>query len=173
MIITGQEIITQVELGRIKISKFDPKKCTTNSYDLSLGSKLLSYADGLIDPRVQPHVVEYSIPESGFVLNKGDFYLSETLETIGSDYFVPIIHGKSGTARRGLFVHVTADLIDIGWHGKSTLQLYATLPTKIYKYELIAQVSFWIPNGEITLYNGKYMNSDKPMASKAYLDYIK
>jgi hypothetical protein len=38
----------------------------------------------------------------------------------------PTNSGKSGTARMGLFVHVTADLIDIGSHGVTTFQLYAT-----------------------------------------------
>lgn len=173
MILTGLEIAKQVGLGKIKISNFDPARCTTNSYDLSLGPQLVSYEDEILDPKKEHKTKTHLITPDGFILNKSDFYLGETCEMIGSDHFVPIIHAKSGTARRGLFVHVTADLIDLGWHGKPTLQLYATLPAKIYENELIAQVSFWVPKGEITLYKGKYMPSDGPMASKAHLDYKK
>ncbi len=70
----------------------------------------------------------------------------------------------------GLFVHVTADLIDIGSFGVSTLQLYATLPVKIYPGMLIAQVSFWQPKGKITLYKGKYQNSIGPVISLCHRD---
>lgn len=37
--------------------------------------------------------------------------------------FVPIIRGKSSIARMALFVHVTADLIDIGLVNQWTFQL--------------------------------------------------
>ncbi|NUM60371.1 MAG: dCTP deaminase, partial [Bdellovibrionaceae bacterium] len=110
------------------------------------------------------------IPNDGLKLNKGEFILAETEEKIGSDFYVPLIHAKSGTARAGLFVHITADLIDIGSYGKSTLQLFATIPIIIYPGMKIAQVTFWQPQGEIELYQGKYQNSDGPMPSLIFLD---
>ena len=72
----------------------------------------------------------------------------------------------------GLFVHVTADLIDIGSHGVTTFQLYATLPVRIYVDMLIAQVSFWKPLGDIELYKGKYQNSTGPQPSMTYKDFL-
>lgn len=93
------------------------------------------------------------------------------IEKVGSDHFVPMLHAKSGTTRKELFVHVTADLIDIGSFGKLTLQLYATLPVKIYPNMLIGQVTFWKPEGKIELYKGKYQGSNKPRISEIYKDF--
>ncbi|MCP1446318.1 dCTP deaminase [Pseudomonas sp. GGS8] len=171
MILTGSKIREEIGAGNIIVEPFDESQLSTNSYDLRLGYKYLKYREGVIDLKKQHLYDVYDIPEEGLQLEVGDFLLSESLEVIGSDHFVPIIHAKSGTARAGLFVHVTADLIDIGSIGKTTFQLYATLPVKIYPKMLLAQVSFWRPEGEITLYKGKYQNTTGPQPSKTYLDY--
>jgi dCTP deaminase len=171
MILTGEKIKEEVASGKIEISPFSTDRVTTNSYDLALGETIIRYTSEVIDPREKPEYEELSIPEDGFVLQAGDFVLGHSVERIGSDHYVPLIHGKSGTARMGLFVHVTADLIDIGSHGVSTLQLYATLPVKLYKGMLIAQISFWVPFGDIVLYKGKYQNSIKPQPSMTYKDF--
>jgi dCTP deaminase len=62
-------------------------------------------------------------------------------------------------------------LIDIGSHGVTTFQLYATLPVRLYRGMLIAQVSFWVPDGEIKLYKGKYQGSEGPKPSLTYKDF--
>lgn len=171
MILTGIKIRDEVAAGYIVIKPFNETQLTTNSYDLRLGYKYLKYNDGVIDPKVPHGYYIFDIPEDGLQLEPGDFLLSESLEVVGSTHFVPIIHAKSGTARAGLFVHITADLIDIGSIGKITFQLYATLPIKIYPEMLLAQVTFWRPEGQITLYRGKYQNTTGPQPSKTYLDY--
>jgi len=171
MILTGQKIIEEVGKNKIEIYPFDKSKVTTNSYDLSLGKTVIRYTCALIDSREKATYEEIVIPEEGLVLEAGDFVLGHSNERIGSDYFVPLIHGKSGTARMGLFVHVTADLIDIGSHGVSTFQLYATLPVRLYPNMPIAQVTFWVPYGKIVLYKGKYQNSKGPLPSMSYKDY--
>ena len=172
MILTGSEILKQVKEKKIEISPFSRKFITTNSYDLTLGNKFIKYKEKVIDPKKKAKYEEFEVDSSeGLLLMPGDFILGHTQEIIGSDYFVPIIHAKSGTARMGLFVHVTADLIDIGSHGCSTLQLFATLPIRIYPGTKIAQVSFWVPKGKIILYKGKYQGSIGPRPSMTYLDY--
>lgn len=172
MILTGPEITKQIKEKKIEIFPFDPKFITTNSYDLTLGNKFIRYKKQIIDPKTEAEYDEFEVSKKeGLLLMPGDFILGHTQEIIGSDHFVPIIHAKSGTARMGLFVHVTADLIDIGSHGCSTLQLFATLPVKIYPGEKIAQVSFWVPKGKIILYKGKYQGSLGPRPSMTYLDY--
>jgi len=170
MILTGNEIARRVEQNQIRIEPFDGRRCTTNSYDLALGRRLIIYRDEVLDPRKQAQHDEVVMDDSGFNLNAGDFVLGETAERFGSEHYVPMIHAKSGVARLGLFVHVTADLIDIGFFGTSTLQLYATLPVRIVPGMLIAQTTFWVPFGEITLYRGKYQNSDGPQISRSYQD---
>lgn len=173
MILTGPEIERQVALANIKLTPFNSEQVTTNSYDLRLGRRVLKYSGREIDTRVPAEYEITEIPEEGLLLSRGSFVLGETSEKFGSDKFVPIIHGRSGTARAGLFVHVTADLIDIGSYGHSTLQLFATLPVRLYPMMLIAQVTFWKPIGEIRLYQGKYQNSDGPKPSLAYLDHMR
>ncbi len=173
MILTGKKIINEVKNKKIDIFPFDKKRATTNSYDLSLGNKIIIFKKGTIDPKKEVLYVEKTIPKDGLILKAGDFVLGHSEERIGSDFYVPIIHGKSGTARMGLFVHVTADLIDIGSHGNTTFQLYATLPVRIYPGMLIAQVSFWVPLGDIVLYKGKYQNSVGPQVSQMHKNFIK
>ncbi len=170
MILTGKKIIEEVKSNKITISPFIKKRATTNSYDLSLGETIIRYTSKIIDPKSESSYEIIKIPEEGLVLNAGDFVLGHSNEKIGSDSYVPLIHGKSGTARMGLFVHVTADLIDIGSHGVTTFQLYATLPVRLYPNMLIAQVSFWVPFGKIALYKGKYQNSVGPQVSKSWKD---
>jgi len=171
MILTGKKIIEEVKNNKIEISPFDKKRITTNSYDLALGDTILRYKTDVIDPRQKTPCKKIKIPGKGLVLNSGEFVLGHSKERIGSDFYVPLIHGKSGTARMGLFVHITADLIDIGSHGVTTFQLFATLPVRLCPGILIAQVSFWVPFGDIILYKGKYQNSTGPRPSMTYKDF--
>lgn len=90
---------------------------------------------------------------------------------MGSDTFVPIIRARSSIARLGLFIHVTADLIDIGSINQWTLQLHAVQPIRIYAGMLIGQVTFWCVKGDIILYHGKYQGSRGPQESKSFLDF--
>jgi dCTP deaminase len=171
MILTGNKIKKEVKKGNIIIGDFDIENISTNSYDICLGNKIIKYTDDILDPKKENKYEEIIIPEDGLVLEKGSFRLGSSNEIIGSTKYVPIIHARSGIARLGLFVHVTADLIDIGSIGKITFQLHATVPIKIYPGLKIAQVSFWKPKGKIILYEGKYQGSDGPVTSKTYLDY--
>jgi dCTP deaminase len=173
VILTGAEIERQYEANRIKISGFDKRNLTTNSYDLHLGPLLLRYESEILDPAKDNEFEIFDIPPEGYCLDAGDFVLGHTREMIGSDHFVPLIHARSGTARLGLFVHVTADLIDIGSYGNSTLQLFPTLPVTLYRDMKIAQVTFWVPQGQIKLYEGKYAGARGPLPSLAYRDFAR
>ena len=171
MILTGEEIKKQVNKGDIIINPFNPKNITTNSYDLTLGEEYLVYIDKILDPAKENKYNIKKIPKNGLLLKKGDFILGHSREIIGSKKFVPLIHAKSGIARLGLFIHITADLIDIGSIGNTTFQLYATKNIRLYPNMLIGQVSFWVPKGKIVLYNGKYQNSNGPKASQIHKDF--
>lgn len=171
MILTGQEIINQVEKGRIEINPFNPSQINPNSYNFRLGDKIKYYVNDVLDPKVRQEVQEISISSDGIVLSSNKIYLGHTLEIMGSDYYVPVIRGRSSTARLGLFIHITADIIDIGSHNQWTLQLYAVQPVKLYAGMLIGQVTFWKVFGEITLYQGKYQGSMGPYESQIYKDF--
>lgn len=171
MILTGTKILHEVRKGRIVLNPFEEKRITTNSYDLSLGSRLVKYTSAVLDPKKPPEYEEVVLGEEGLIMKQGDFLLGSSEEIVGSAHYVPIVHARSGTARMGLFVHCTADLIDIGFFGNVTFQLYATLPVKIYPHMILAQVSFWVPKGNIELYKGKYQGSSGPTPSFISKDF--
>lgn len=170
MILSGTAIASAIRKNEIVFEPFVTQRLNPNSIDVCLGERLLRYTDDIIDP-ASPAAFEYvDIPADGIVLDPGEFVLGATAERVGSCKFVPIVHGKSGIARAGLFAHVTADLIDIGSVGNLTLQLLASIPIKLYAGMPIAQVSFWVPRGDVKLYEGKYQGSVGPQPSRIYLD---
>jgi|SRR5580658_4427996 dCTP deaminase len=170
MILTGPEIKRQVDSGRICISPFNIDQLSPNSYDFRLSETIAWYVDDILDCRQYNKTITSTIPEEGMVLRPDRIYLGSTAERMGSEHYVPIIRARSSIARLGLFIHVTADLIDIGSINHWTLQMHAVQPTRIYPGMLIGQVTFWCTKGEIVLYRGKYRNSVGPMGSLIHLD---
>ncbi|AGS25231.1 dCTP deaminase [Rhizobium etli] len=174
MILTGDLIERSVSSGKITIDPFSRDHITTNSYDVTLGHTFIRYVDALIDVAVKPKTQEIRVSAGEIlVMENGDFLLGHTRERIGSRHFVPILHARSGIARLGLFVHVTADLIDLGSVGQLTFQLFATRRVAITPNMRIGQVSFWKPYGRRTFYNGKYQGSLGPQVSKLQQDFEK
>lgn len=173
MILTGKEITKEVQSGKIQITPFHSDFINPNSYDFRLGGKILTYDSYELDTKKDNSVSEHIIPTDGMILQPGKIYLGHTVETIGSNFFVPIIRAKSSIARLGLFVHITADLIDIGFIGQFTLQLNPVQPIRLYPDIRIGQVTFWQVSGQITLYDGKYQNAVGPKRSKNYVDFEK
>lgn len=171
MILTGPRIQQKVASNDITIKPFDPKLVNPNSYDFRLGDKLVIYKDKILDSRKDNPIEEIQLLEEGYTLRPDRLYLGHTQEIIGSEHFVPILRGKSSTGRVGLFVHITADLIDIGSIGQFTLMLYAVQPVKIYPGMRIGQVTFWTTLGDIVLYDGKYQGSKGPASSQVYKDF--
>jgi dCTP deaminase len=170
LILSGPEIQRQVEKGAIVVTPFEPDHVNPNSIDLTLDSVILRYCNSVIDPMVEQEVEEEKIPDSGLVLEPLSFCLGSSREVVGSTQFVPMVHAKSSTARAGLFVHITADLIDIGSIGTITFQLFSTLPLRVYPGMRLAQMTFWKPKGDIVLYDGKYQGSVGPMKTMTFRD---
>ena len=172
MILTGKEIKKKVKSEKIIIEPFDENALNPNSFNFRLGDFVKVYKNKILDPKVKQEVEVIKIPDEGLVLSTNKVYLGYTREKMGSNYYVPIMSGRSSTGRLGLFVHITADLIDIGSINHWTLQMHATQPVKIYKGMLIGQVTFWKPQGEIDLYKGKYQGSKEPMESQIWKDFL-
>ncbi len=170
MILTGPEIARRVAAGEITIDPFDEARLNPNSYDLSLGDRLLRYRGDVLDPARKPESEFIELDEQGYVMKAGDFLLGYSREVIGSKCYVPVVKGRSSAARLGLFAHVTADIFDIGSIGQTTLQLFAAEQLRLIPGSLIAQVTFWRPEGEIKLYEGKYQGSRGPQASLMHRD---
>jgi dCTP deaminase len=172
MILTGSEIYKNVQNGKIIIDPFCTQQLNPNSYNFRLGKRIIAYENHILDPYKNNPTKEFVIPESGITLYPNTLYLGHTEEKMGSEHYVPIIRGRSSTGRLGLFVHITADLIDIGSINQWTLQMYAVQPITIYPGMLIGQVTFWQTTGDITLYKGKYQGSMGPVASLVHKDCI-
>lgn len=171
MILTGDTIVNEVKNGKIVIDPFVLEQVNPNSYNFRLGKTLKVYNDYELDTSIPNETTQIIIPENGLVIDPNILYLGCTEETMGSNYYVPIIRGRSSTGRIGLFVHITADLIDIGSINKWTLMLHSVQPVKIYPGMVIGQVTFWTVKGKINLYNGKYQGSKEPEASQIYKDF--
>ncbi|MFF4409525.1 dCTP deaminase [Streptomyces sp. NPDC001404] len=173
MILTGPEITREHALGRLALDPFDDEHVQPNSYNLALGPTLIHYTGSVLDTRRENAFEAITIPDEGFVLTPDRIYLGASVEVLGSNHFVPIIRSRSGAARLGVFVHVTADLIDIGSIGQTTFQFHAVEPIRIYAGDRLAQVTFWRTHGKIVLYNGKYQGSKGPQPSQIHRDVQK
>ena len=172
MILTGSEIDKCVKNKEIIIEPYSYDNLNPNSYNFHLGDYVLVYKNETLDPKLQQETEKVVIPDDGLVLNPNKLYLGYIKEKMGSEKYVPIINGRSSTGRLGLFVHITANLIDIGSINNWTLQMHAVQPVKIYKDMLIGQVTFWKTYGEIILYDGKYKGSTGPMESQVWRDFL-
>lgn len=148
MILTGTEIVEQLRQGRIRIEPFRAEQVGPNSYDVRLGDTLEMYESEILDFKTENPKTKVAIPAEGRVLRTDRIYLAATEELIGSDHFAAIVHARSSVARMGLFVHVTADLIDIGSYDRWILQLHAVQPVRVFAGMRIGQVTFWTAAGK-------------------------
>jgi dCTP deaminase len=169
MILTGTEIQAARARGEIVIEPFDEAQLGPNSYDFRLGDRARWYTEPLLDARGANPTESARITEDGLLVTPDRLILCNTHETMGSDRFVPIIRGRSSTGRLGLFIDITADLIDLGSVNQWTLQLHAVMPVRIYPGMLIGQVTFWRVQGPIRLYRGKYRDRESPVESLIHL----
>ena len=172
MILSGIKIKEEVENKRITIVPFDEVNINPNSYNYTLGDYVKVYKNSILDAKKKQETEIIEIPDEGLVLEPNKVYLGFTKEVFGSDYYVPIITGRSSTGRLGLFVQITSDLVDVGFKGNFTLQLHATQPVKIYKGMKIGQVTFWKVYGDVNLYRGKYQGANEPRESEVWRDFI-
>ena len=171
MILSGLKIDEEVKNGKIVIEPYDYNDINPNSYNYTLGEYVKVYKNRELDSKIKEEVEIIKIPDEGLVIDPEKIYLGYTEEIIGSDYYVPVITGRSSTGRLGLFVQITSDLVDIGFKGRLTLQLHSTQPVRIYKGMKIGQIMFWKVYGNVQLYNGKYQNSLVPRESEVWRDF--
>ena len=165
MILTGNEIIRQVQLGNITISPFSASQVNPNSYNYRLGEYCTEVHPQTSLGRGVPCEQLVEIPKTGLRLEPGRVYLSHTLETIGSRKFVPSLIGRSSVGRMGLFLQLAADLGNLGAAHRWTLELTCVQPIIVYPTMIIGQVSFWVPVGDIVEYTGQYTDFSLPKNS--------
>ncbi len=189
MVLTGPEIIRQIEAGTIHIAPFVPAHIGPNSYDVTLNATLLTYDLGPGEPldmkRNNP-TRSLTIPEDGMVLQPGTLYIGCTNETATSRAFVPMFEGRSSIGRLGINTHITAGFGDVGWgylpddagnlvcqYPTWTLEIEVVHPIRVYPGVRIGQVYFIRPEGTLSFYKGKYTAQKEPQASRLYRDFEK
>ncbi|GAA3624747.1 dCTP deaminase [Nonomuraea rosea] len=173
MILTGPEISAAANDGRIRICPFNAEQVNPNSYNVRLGSTLLTYTDPVIDAHRHNPTHAVMIDREGYVLRPDELYLGHTMEEAGSDTFVPLLFGRSSVGRLGLFVEITAPIGDLGFHGQWTLMLSPVRPLRVYPGMKIGQIMFFVATGSVELYRGKYQASTGPQPSQYWRDPIK
>ena len=128
MILSGKEILKNIESKDIIIEPFDKSRVNPNSYNLTLSDELLVYENDLLDMKIPNETRLIKIPEEGLVLEPNKLYLGRTNEFTKTEKFVPMLEGRSSTGRLGLFIHVTAGFGDIGFAGYWTLEIFCVQP---------------------------------------------
>ena len=171
MILTGPQIESAVADGKIVIRPYRKHQLSPNSYDFRLGNRCCIYTSKTLDAAKINKTRAFTIPARGMVLHPDRLYLVNTEETMGSEHYVPIIRGRSSVGRLGVFIDITADLIDLGSINQWTLQIHAVHPVRVYPGMLIGQVTFWHTFGRRKQYCGKYACHTSPVPSMSYLDF--
>ena len=172
MILSGKEILKEVENGNILIDPFETRRINPNSYNLRLHDELLIYTNTVLDMKKSHETELLKMPESGLLLQPGRLYLGRTLEYTETKKFVPMLEGRSSIGRLGLCIHVTAGFGDVGFAGYWTLEIQCVQPIRIYPFVEICQIYYHAIQGEYDEYQSKkYQNNHGLQSSMFYVDF--
>jgi dCTP deaminase len=170
--LSGKEIEKQIEDGKISITPFEKRLVNPNSYNLRLHNELLTYTDHVLDMKKPLGTERTVIPREGLVLSPGKLYLGRTFEHTSTDFFVPMLEGRSSIGRLGLYIHVTAGFGDVGFSGFWTLEIQCVQPVRVYPMVEICQIYYHTIKGDFEKYaDGKYQNNADIQPSLAYRDF--
>ena len=171
MILTDQQILTEIEKGTIVIEPYDRGCLGTNSYDVHLGPYLATYRDTVLDARKHNEIDHFESPEEGFVLKPGQLDLGVTQEYTETHATVPFLEGKSSVGRLGIDIHATAGKGDVGFCNHWTLEISVSMPVRVYRLMPIGQLIYFTVQGDVNNYynrkqNAKYTDrTDRPVES--------
>lgn len=154
MTLTGPAIRDAIARGAITVEPFDERAVGEISVDFHLGRELKRCVetDGYNHHRFETII----IPDEGYVLQPGEFYLGHTSETIGSDMYAMRLTGKRAIGRLGLWIQIDADLGHTTACHQWTLELRCLKPVRIYPEMPIGQVSFKANLGPVLPYAGRH-----------------
>jgi len=174
MILTGNEIKEQIRLGKIEISPFTSDYVGPNSVDLRLADEMLVYdlgGTGILDTHKECLTLDMGkCPDGSFLLMPNRLYLARTVERIRSDYYVPIVEGRSSLGRYGIQVNMSAGVCDLGFDGTLTLELTVVHPVKIYPNQRICQLLWVKTEGVRSMYAGRYQGQERATSSRMSWD---
>lgn len=164
--LNGSQIKEAIQRGDIRISPYQEGQVSQCSIDLHLSRRILIAKPGceldlLEDNKDQ--FIPHEIPPEGFVIEPGAFVLGCTIEVISSKHLLQVL-GKSSVARNGLTVE-SAGLVEPGFHGRITLELFSQVPLRIHEGCPIAQAIVSKIRGrglEDYKIRGSYTNATRP-----------
>lgn len=170
--LSGEEIIKEVENGNIVIEPFNKERVNPNSYNFSLGDELFVYTDDLLDCGKENKTRVIKIPKEGYTLAPGTLYLAKTQEYTENPKFVPQLSGRSSIGRVGLTTHIAAGFGAVGYKGSWTLGVSCVTPVKIFTGMEICQIYYFPLVGSSNLkYQGKYQNKGKITPSRMHVEF--
>lgn len=145
------------------------------SIDLQLGNEfIIPQASSLSVYSRSAFELTYSFPHQwiqsdNIVIEPHQFILATTIETITiPDDCMGEIYGRSSIGRQGLQVQ-NAGLLDSGWTGQVTLELYNQAPYALILRagQYICQMAVWRMEGKAKQpYSGKYQNQSGVTVSR-------
>ncbi len=166
-ILTRDEILKEIERGRIKIEPFDPNALGPASIDLRLDNQFRvfkKYHD-TFDVREDSdynEITEFVEVKERFLLLPGESVLGITVEklTLPPD-ICGWLEGRSRFARLGLTVHVTAGFMQPGISNRQVLEINNVSPIPLYLYPgtYICQFIFQRCEGS-AVYNGRFVRQE-------------
>jgi dCTP deaminase len=165
MILTRSEIHAEVCNKNIVLEPYAPAQLNPNSYNYRLGPILREVRPESSLGDAVPDGEPFAIEVSGTLLQPGRVYLGHTVETIGSNKYVVSLMGRSSVGRLGLYLQLSADLGNLGDAHRWTLELTCVQPIVVYPNMLIGQVTFWVPRGVVTHYEGPYTKHSVPVGN--------
>jgi len=172
--LSGKEILRQMELGHIVIEPFDEKSIAPNSYLLHLADELVMYDADVLESKKPMPTKTIKIPKEGYVLQPGELYLSRTAEYTETYDFVPVLNGRLSVASLGVCIHITAGFGDNGFKGTWTLEIACIKPVRIYAGMKICHICYFPIEGDASIkYEGKYLGQSEATASKIFKDFEK
>lgn len=167
MILSDEQILSQLEHKQIVIEPFRRECLGTNSYDVHLGKTLAIYEDTVLDARKHNQIKTFEIPPEGFVLEPNMLYLGVTAEYTETHQHVPFLEGKSSVGRLGIDIHATAGKGDVGFCNYWTLEISVKMPVRVYAGMPVGQLIYFEVQGSvINPYNKKTSakyNDKKPI----------
>lgn len=162
-ILTRDEILKEIDAGRIQIDPFTPEAVGPASVDLRLSNefrvfKKLHTTFDVTEDADYEDITEHTTVEDRFLLLPGENVLGITQErvTLASD-ICGWLDGRSRFARLGLTVHVTAGFMQPGISNQQVLEINNVSPIPLYLYPgtFVCQFIFQRCIGSAT-YQGRF-----------------
>ncbi len=160
MILSDEGIRDRIKKNEIKIDPLSEGSIQSASVDLKLGFEFIiikHWNSEILNFRSEPKY--QSVQTDQFLLPSHSFVLATTIETVQiPPDLTAFVEGRSSIGRMGLFIQ-NAGLVDPGYKGQLTLELYNanSLPIRLDSGWRICQIVFHKMDQKTTNpYKGKY-----------------